>query len=71
MLSFLPRLDYCWKCEFDRKVFIKKYISKHRAKNFILRETKESNVFDKNCIQENVFNIQMKIVDLDESWLSR
>ena len=42
----------------NNKAFIKKYISKHRAKHFILQETKESNLFDKSCTKENVFNIQ-------------
>ena len=49
MLSFLHRWDYCWKCEFDTDVkiencnhhdgeqlfFLKKYISRHRAKRRI------------------------------------
>ena len=38
----------------NNQVLIKKYISKHRAKSFILQETKDSNLFDKNCTQENV-----------------
>ena len=70
MLSFLHPWDYCWKCEFDIDVkienyyhhdennysFIKKYISKHRAKKkdvivtfILLQETKKSNLFDKSC----------------------
>ena len=32
----------------------KKYISKHRAKCFILQETKDSNLLDNNCTQKNV-----------------
>ena len=50
MLSFLPRWDYCLKCEFHTDVKIenyyhhdgewlgfnkKKYVSKHRAKSLI------------------------------------
>ena len=89
MLSFLHRRDYCWKCEFDtdvkieqkiiitmmenNKVFIKKYISKQRAKRrtfllviIILQDTKNCNLFDKNCTQENV-KCQ---IQHEESWLS-
>ena len=33
--------------------------------NFILQETKNSNLFDKNCTQENV-KCHAKTVDLDE-----
>ena len=51
------------------QVLIKKSlaISKHRAKSFILQETKDSN-FTKTAlkrISNDIFNI--KIVDLDES----
>ena len=38
----------------------------------ILQETKNSNLFDKNCTQENIkCHIQMKIVDFDESYLNK
>ena len=87
MVSFLPRWDYWWKCEFDTDVKIenyyhhdgeqsgfckKKYISKHRAKNFTLQETKNSNLFDKNGIQVNVkCHIQQEDSWRSESWLNR
>ena len=49
---------------------IKKYISKHRAKSFILQETKDSNslYLTKTALirtSNAIFN--MKIADLDES----
>ena len=45
----------------------KKYISKHRAKSFILQETKDSNLtkIELKRTSNDIFN--MKIVDLDES----
>ena len=52
---------------------MKKYISKHRAKEnevlaiFILQETKNSNLFDKNCTHENV----KCHIPHEESWLRR
>ena len=73
MLLFLYRWDYCWKYEFDTDFkieqcitmtennyfFIKKYISKHRAKSNALYYCKKRrtaimcyNLFDKNCTQE-------------------
>ena len=77
MLSFLHRLDYSWKREFDTDVkkkkrkkiiiimmknirFFKKVHIKTQSKKkdffliFIFQETKDSNLFDKNCTQENV-----------------
>ena len=59
----------------NNQVFIKKYISKHRAKRkrskdfpviFSVQETKNSNLFYKNCTQENG-KCHMKKADLDES----
>ena len=51
-------------------VFIKKYISKHKAKRriFILQEAKNSNAFEKTLLKKTsnaIFN--MKKVVLDES----
>ena len=52
-------------------VFIKKYIKTQSKKKdvlviFVLQETKNSNLFDKNCTQENM-KCHMKKVDLDKS----
>ena len=54
----------------NNQLLIKKYISKHRAKSFILQETTESNLLylTKTALKRTsnaIFN--MKIVDLDES----
>ena len=48
----------------NNKVFVKRYISKHRAKHFILQETEESNLLGKSCTKENVFNVQR-----ESSWI--
>ena len=69
MLAFLHRWDYCWKCKFDTDVKIENWWRTSQKKDaiviFILQETKNYNLFDKSCYQENV---KCHIQD-DESWL--
>ena len=47
----------------NNQVLIKKYISKNRAKTFILQEIKDPNLFEKNCTQQKrtsnaIFNMK-------------
>ena len=48
-------------------------LSKHRVKSFMLQKTKNSNIFDKNCTQENVTcHIQHEDLDwLKLTWMNR
>ena len=60
--------------ENDKVLIKKKYISKDRAKSFILQETKDSNLLylTKTALKiTSSATFNMKIVDLDESWLNR
>ena len=76
--GLLPIMSYdpliTWPCEIRGSLTeggsAHKHLSRHRllVVIFILQKTKNSNLFDKNCTQENsnvIFN--MKKVDLDES----
>ena len=83
MLSFLPRWDYCWKCEFDADVKIENYYhhdgeqlgfnkkSIYQNTSFILQVTKDYNLTKTGLkrTSNDIFN--MKIVNWDESWLNR
>ena len=67
MLSFLPRWDCFWKCEFDTDVNIEKvHIKTQSKKLYITRdEGFRFTAFDKTCTQENV-KCQ---IQHDDSWL--
>ena len=67
MLSFLPRWDCFWKCEFDTDVNIEKvHIKTQSKKLYITRdEGFRFTAFDKTCTQENV-KCQ---IQHEDSWL--
>ena len=84
MLSFLHRRDCCWQCEFDtdaiielkiiitrmenNHVFIKKYISKQRAKGTMFSQSLYCNKWRIPPILKRTLNLifNMEKVDLDE-----
>ena len=75
MLSFLPRWDYCWKCEFDTDVQMEncyhhdgKQLGFHKKSTYQNTEQKASYCKKRIILKRTshaIFN--MKTVDLDES----